>query len=958
MQGFPQPVGYRPSPTFAFSAPYRGCLLCGRLAFFIFHFSFFIVHVASGDVHYVDVASTNAMAPYTNWSAAATAIQDAVDAASEGDTVLVNDGAYDGGGKPAHSWALTNRVAIDKPVVVASVNGPETTWLVGAGPAGDGAVRCAYVGSNATLSGFTLTNGHTRADGDWTMEMSGGGAWCDGAGVLSNCVLTGNACEWCGGGVFWGVLIDCQLTHNWAFNGGGAHNTTLEGCTLTANAAYVSGGGTGGGTLSHCTVTGNSASEYGGGVNEGTAYSCLVAGNWSYYGGGTSYGASYNCTVIGNSGICSGGGSYGGSRYNCVVCFNDSPVDANWSGGAFSNCCSMPMPPGNGNISANPRLASASHLASDSPCIGAGSNAYASGTDIDNEAWGDPPSIGCDEVHEGAVTGALTVAAWASCTQAMPGVVLEFREAIEGRLTASVWDFGDGTVLSNQPFAQHAYESVADYDVVLTACNETYPGGLSATVTVQVLEQMVHYVSAESPAPAAPFTDWSSAATTIQDAVDAATQAGALVLVSNGVYAAGGKAVYGAMTNRVAIDKPIVVRSVNGPESTSIAGHGPNGDAAVRCVYLGANATLSGFTLSNGHTRTTGDPEHEQSGGGAWCGLAAVIRNCVLSSNSAGWQGGGVSGGTVYNCVLVDNSAGWAGGGARYASLHNCTLACNSAPYYGGGAYDGALYNCIAYLSPVSQATVNYCYMGDDPLFVDTNAGNYWVQIGSPCVDAGVNQAWMWGAADLDGNSRILNGTVDIGAYEVPFFARPRVLLQGAYDTSAHRMSTLLGSNLHPVTPYACDARSATSAPTSATDWIQLELCGTNGQVAVARSAWLNADGYVVGDDGTTGLVVGVKADEPYQLVLKHRNHLAAMSAEPLVFTNQLVSYDFTTNPSCYFGGTNACIELEPGVWGMIAGDADGDGKITWVDRVIASNQVGRSGYWCGDADLSGVVEE
>jgi len=62
--------------------------------------------------------------------------------------------------------------------------------------------------------------------------------------------------------------------------------------------------------------------------------------------------------------------------------------------------------------------------------------------------------------------------------------------------------------------------------------------------------------------------------------------------------ATGGIAIYGLMTNRVAINKPIIVRSVNGPEVTTIEGNGPVGDTAVRCAYVGTNATLSGFTLN------------------------------------------------------------------------------------------------------------------------------------------------------------------------------------------------------------------------------------------------------------------------------------------------------------------------------------------------------------------------
>lgn len=36
----------------------------------------------------------------------------------------------------------------------------------------------------------------------------------------------------------------------------------------------------------------------------------------------------------------------------------------------------------------------------------------------------------------------------------------------------------------------------------------------------------------------------------------------------------------------------------------------------------------------------------------------------------------------------------------------------------------------------------------------------------SPCYNAGTNLAWMITAVDLDGNPRIADGTVDMGAYE------------------------------------------------------------------------------------------------------------------------------------------------------------------------------------------------
>jgi hypothetical protein len=135
------------------------------------------------------------------------------------------------------------------------------------------------------------------------------------------------------------------------------------------------------------------------------------------------------------------------------------------------------------------------------------------------------------------------------------------------------------------------------------------------------------------------------------------------------------------------------------------------------------------------------------------------MNNCLITSNSASWYGGGAYSSSLTNCTVVGNSAGNAGG-AGAGTLANCIVYYNAAPANSNHA-DASLSYCCAIPLPASGDG----NLTNDPGFFDPAGGNFRLQTNSPCINAG-NNAFVSSSTDLDGGPRIVGGTVDIGAYE------------------------------------------------------------------------------------------------------------------------------------------------------------------------------------------------
>ena len=221
----------------------------------------------------------------------------------------------------------------------------------------------------------------------------------------------------------------------------------------------------------------------------------------------------------------------------------------------------------------------------------------------------------------------------------------------------------------------------------------------------------VHYVDLNNPNPTPPFTDWSTATTSIQDAVDVSVD-GDQVLVTNGIYATGGANFpWTNLTYRVVVTNAVAVQSVNGPLVTVIDGSG-----AVGGVYLTNGCVLSGFTIT-----------HSLNGGGVFCGSdldadynllpqAARVINCQIVSNySLSYISPGVSFAIVSNSTISKNTGHYAqGGGADNCTIFNSVISQNAgmpASFNSGAAYGSILYNCLV-CSNIAHGAYS-CYLNN-----------------------------------------------------------------------------------------------------------------------------------------------------------------------------------------------------------------------------------------------------
>ena len=319
---------------------------------------------------------------------------------------------------------------------------------------------------------------------------------------------------------------------------------------------------------------------------------------------------------------------------------------------------------------------------------------------------------------------------------------------------------------------------------------------------------------------------------TIQSAIDAAEN-GDDVLVGPGVY----------VENLDFVGKTISVRSEKGSEATVVDG-GQVGSVVTFQGGEGADSIIEGFTITNGQgggfwptyegggitCHSSSSPTirynivegntalasgYDGNGGGIACSESSpIIISNIIRDNSGGVDGGGLyfgdSSAVVLNNAIVSNTADHGAGLYCWQStlrIENDVFFGNSA-YADGGAIcshdatpvilNSILWNNSAtrgdevYAGPAnypsvvsisysvvkgglsgtfteSTSTLNWdtsTMIDADPLFVDPVNNDFHIPIDSPCFSAGYNLAPNLPDEDFEGDPRLTGYKVDIGVDE------------------------------------------------------------------------------------------------------------------------------------------------------------------------------------------------
>ena len=742
-------------------------------------------------------------------------INEAVKAASDGDSVVVLEGDYLNPGL----------IDIAKAVTVYGEAGRDKTTVFHTA-----ATKVVNLNkAKAVVRGLTFYSDKAASTGSQVVSVT--------AGLFEDCVVR----DFYSGGSTVYVKGANSCARNCIVSGNKNAARCESGIELADNSL-----------VENCTIVGNEGDNntYGCALYlwNGTARNCLVACNTNK---SSNVAGAYvnssstleNCTVVDNvvlaSGTAAGIHLASGKVRNCLAWGNVNTAGVlDWYGAAsgYSSCCLSPLPSATGGhvLAVEPDFADRAHgdyRLKSGPALDAGAdqNWMLTATDLAglDRIVGAASDIGCYE----ADAKAFAVSGLAPFAKSFGEQEVELRAFAAGTNTTGVsytWTVRDSTgavawtTTTAEPVVSHEF-GYGQFTIELEATNAAgETARWTAPAAFSILSTTV-YVATNS-TPVYPFATKATAANDINTALQAAVD-GSTVVVCDGTYACDDpisvmsaltiRGEHGATNTTLVCNKAIALFTINNTaarvEGLTLMSDGTkrsvraatiNSGVLADCDVHGFNSTETLFWMNSTdsvisncfvhgnlvegrkmvidmepggkvlNSRIVGNAGSNNTYGGAVWGYSGtcLVRNCLIACNtnrdSSASAVYACSGMTVENCTIVGNyvanSTSKAGVVAVAGSVfRNCIIHDNRNK---GGVQnwegEGSVFShCCTTPIPVADKGN---FVPVEPMFADD-----WHLPSGVCVNTGDNQTWMNPpATDLDGKERILEDIVDLGCFE------------------------------------------------------------------------------------------------------------------------------------------------------------------------------------------------
>jgi hypothetical protein len=218
-------------------------------------------------------------------------------------------------------------------------------------------------------------------------------------------------------------------------------------------------------------------------------------------------------------------------------------------------------------------------------------------------------------------------------------------------------------------------------------------------------------------------------------------------------------------------------------DATSIGGITINGNAKSRVFYINeATVDLISLSIKNGRAIW---------GGGIYNKGSLTITNLIIAGNRGCYWGGGIYSDaklTVVNSTITNNRMGYSGQrGAGILHWSERLTVTNSIViqngnnddiYNGNGITFG--YSTLSSFAKWDKSMDCITYDSSKPLFTNANNGDYSLAKDSQAINVG-NNSYVNTETDIAGNPRIVDGIVDLGAYEF-FLEAPSTVVNTLLD--------------------------------------------------------------------------------------------------------------------------------------------------------------------------------